>query len=168
MPDIVLDTNILSDFLAQYFESNSRGRPIFYERGLISRELSRRINQIVRQVGDPLINQYPGYIVASTLAFVEISRKWEYIVRGRFDVIQMAAFIEQPPEWFIIEPLDEALVSILCDVPADVEMTQGNSRSIEWTDAVHIATAFIRGMDTCIAVTDREMCQVDGLSGRLI
>lgn len=159
MPDIVLDTNILSDFLAQYFESESRRSPVFHEQGFISLELAQGINRIVQRWNDPFIDQYPGHLVASTLAFVEISRKWEHIVQERFDVVQMAAFIEQPPEWFIIEPLDEALVSVLCDVPADVQVVQGNTRSIEWTDAVHIATAFIRGTDARLAVTDREMRQ---------
>jgi predicted nucleic acid-binding protein len=166
--DIVLDTNILSDFLAQYFASGSRRSPVFHKQGFISLELAQGMNKIIQWWNDPFINQHPGHLVASTLAFVEIARKWDYIVRERFDVVQMAVFIEQPPEWFIIEPLDEALVSLLCDVPADVQMTQGGIRSIEWTDAVHIATAFIRGPGTRLAVTDREMRQVPGLEHYLI
>jgi predicted nucleic acid-binding protein len=106
-----------------------------------------------------LIDQFPGHLVASTLAFVEMSRKWEEIVQGRFDVAQMAAFIEQPPEWFVIESLDEALVSVLCDVPAYVQMPEGDIRSLEWTDAVHIATTLIRGVDAQLAATDHEVCE---------
>jgi predicted nucleic acid-binding protein len=159
--DIVLDTNVLADFLAQYFEDRSRRRPVFHERGFISRELARSMNKIVEQWSDPLIDQYPGHLVASTLAFVELSRKWETIVQERFDVIQMAAFIEQAPVWFVIEPIDETLVSILCEVPAYVRMAQGERRSIEWTDAVHMATVLIRGEGARLAASDREMRQVD-------
>jgi predicted nucleic acid-binding protein len=168
MPDIVLDTNVLADFLAQLFESESRASPVFYEDGFISTELAQRMNRVVQWWNDSFIDQYPGHLVASTLAFVELSRKWERIVRGRFNAIQMAAFIEQPPEWFIVEPLDEALVSTLCDVPAYVKMAQGNFRSLEWTDAVHIATVFIRGTDTRLAASDREMRQVVALEDHLI
>ena len=158
--DIILDTNVLVEFFAQYFESGSRRKPVFYERGFISRELAQSMNTIVGQWSDPLIDQYPGHLVASTLAFVEISRKWETIVQERFDVIQMAAFIEQAPVWFVIEPLDETLVSVLCEVPAYVRMAQGERRSIEWTDAVHIATVLIRGEGARLAASDREMRRI--------
>jgi len=168
MADIVLDTNILSDFLGQYFSSRSRRVPVFHSQNSISAELAHGINQIVQQWDDPLIDQYPGHLVASSLAFVEMSRKWQQVVRERFTVIQMAAFLEQPPDWFLIEPVDETLVSILCDVPADVNMINGESRSVEWTDAIHIATALIRGADTRLAVTDREMRQIVMLGDRLI
>jgi len=165
MPDIVLDTNVLADFLAQFFGAARRGRALFVRQDTITRDLARKINQIVRwhrqdaESGEDE-ERYPGRIVASTFAFVEIARKWTDIVRGRFSVEQMAGFTEQPPEWFVIEPLDENLVAAFCDVPSDALMTRGRMQSLEWTDAVHIATAFGRGSDSLLAVTDQEMRQI--------
>jgi predicted nucleic acid-binding protein len=47
-------------------------------------------------------------------------------------------------------------------------MAHGEMRSLEWADAVHIATAFGRGDNSLLAVTDREMRQIDALQDRLI
>jgi predicted nucleic acid-binding protein len=172
MPDVVLDTNILADLLAQFFGSAQRGHAPFVGRDKITRELARRTNRIVRWhdwnsniYGDE--ERYPGKIVASTFAFVEIARKWTDIASGRFTVEQMASFVEQPPGWFVIEPVDENLVLTFCDVPTDVLTTRGQMRSLEWSDAVHVATAFGRGDDSFLAATDREMCQIDALRDRL-
>jgi predicted nucleic acid-binding protein len=173
MPDVILDTNILADLLSQFFGAAQRGRARFVEQDTITRELARKTNQIVRwhdwhlrALDDE--DRYPGRVVASTFAFVEIARKWTDIVKGRFEIEQMASFIEQPPEWFVIEPVDENLVLAFCDVPTDVLMANGELRSVEWADAVHIATAFGRGYDSLLAVTDREMRQVNMLQDRLI
>jgi predicted nucleic acid-binding protein len=172
MSDIILDTKILADFLAQFFGTAQRGHAYFSEQDTITRELARKINQIVRWHNENLIivdeEKYPGKIVASTFAFVEIARKWSDISSDRFTIEQMASFIEQPPEWFVIESVDENLILAFSDVPADVSMKHGKVRSLEWADAVHIATALGRGDNSLLAVADREMQQVDVLQTRLI
>jgi predicted nucleic acid-binding protein len=173
MPDVVLDTNILADLLAQFFGSAQRGRAPFARQDTITPELARKINQIVRwHTWDwELENdqaRHPGLIVAATFAFVEIARKWTDIVRERFTVEQMAGFIEQPPEWFVIEPVDENLVEAFCDVPTDIRTAQGKMRSLEWPDAIHIAVAFGRGDDCLLAATDSEIRRIEVLQNRLI
>lgn len=172
MPDIVLDTNILADFLAQYFGIAERGRMEFIAQDTLNAPLTQRINQIVRwhQLDFPNedVGYYPGRIIASTLAFVEMARKWTSIVRNRFEVIQLAAYVAQPPEWFVIEPIDENLLDMLCDVPASILASNGCEESIEWTDAVHVATALARGEDCVIAVTDRRIQRISLLRSRLI
>jgi len=172
MSDIILDTKVLADFLAQFFCTAQRGHAYFAKRDTITRELARKINQIVRWHDANLIivdeESYPGKVIASTFAFVEIARKWSDISSDRFTIEQMASFIEQSPEWFVIEPVDENLVLVFSDVPADVLMEYGKTRTLEWADAVHIATAFGRGDNSLLAVTDREMRRVDILQGRLI
>jgi len=164
MSDIILDTNVLADFLAQFFGTAPYGHAHFAEHDTITRELARKINQIVRWHDENLIivdeEWYPGKVVASTFAFVEIARKWSDISSDRFTIEQMASFIEQPPEWFVIEPVDENLVLAFSDVPAGVLMEHGKARSLEWADAVHIATAFGRGDNSLLAVTDGEMRRV--------
>ena len=172
MSDIILDTQILADFLAQFFDTAQRGHAPFAERDTITRELARKINQIVRWHDENLIivdeERYPGKVVASTFAFVEIARKWSNTSSDRFTIEQLASFIEQPPEWFVIESVDENLILTFSDVPSDVLMEDGKARSLEWADAVHIATAFGRGDNSLLAVKDEEMRQVDILQGRLI
>jgi len=166
MSDIILDTQILADFLAQFFDTAQRGHAHFTKRDTITKELARRINKIVRWHDEGLV--VLGKVVASAFAFVEIARKWSDTSSERFTIEQLASFIEQPPEWFIIEPVDENLILALSDVPADVLMEYGKVRSLEWADAVHIATAFGRGNNSLLAVTDREMRQIDIMQGRLI
>ena len=52
MVDIVLDTNVLADFLAQFFGFAQRGTARFVAQNTISRELAHKLNQIVRWYDD--------------------------------------------------------------------------------------------------------------------
>jgi len=175
MPDVVLDTNVLADFLAQFFGSAQRGRAPFTKQDTVTRELARKVNQIVHwhdwnfELGSEEDGaRHPGLIVAVTFAFVEIARKWTDIVRERFTVEQMAGFIEQPPEWFVIEPVDENLVEAFCDVPTDILTARGEMRSLEWADTIHVAVAFGRGDNCLLAATDGEIRRIDVLQNRLL
>lgn len=166
MPDVVLDTNVLADVIAQYFDTTQRGLQQFQESRTINKDTALIINGIIRRHYEGFLSEfrgdeYPGYVVASTLAFVEIARKWKAIVDQRFSVDQFLAFIEQPPEWFLIEPVDENLIMILTYIPTHIKIARGDTdneiRAIEWTDAIHIATAKARGENTLLAATDREI-----------
>lgn len=173
MADVVLDTNVLADLLAQFFAGVTRVRPHFVKQNTVSRKLARKVNQIVRWHDPNLAYEEdeelpPGKVVASTFAFVEIARGWTDIVRDRFQVYEMAAFIDQPPEWFVVEPVDENLVLEFCDVPPDILMADGRTRSLEWPDAVHVATAFGRGDNSLLATTDRELQRIEALQNRLV
>ena len=165
-PDIVLDSDTLADFLAQYFGPTQRGLQLFQSQGRFSPETARRINSIVVR--------YMAYeigttvVVASALAFVEIVRQWDEIVQDRFQSHQLAAFLEQPPDWFSIAPVDEDLVEFFCDVPAVVSMPDGTTQPVEWTDAVHAATVFSRGKTCLFATSDQRLCQIVTLSGRFL
>jgi hypothetical protein len=78
MPDIVLDTNALADFLAQYFGPAERGQAPFQSGGRLSLETIRPINRICRQYG--VDGSVTNLVIASSLAFVEIVRQWDEIV----------------------------------------------------------------------------------------
>jgi len=172
MVDIVLDSNVLADFLIQYFGPARYGQANFIAQDSISKELSRRINQIIHwhrwEIEEENTTQYPGLIVVSTLAFVEIARQWEIIVDRRFTIEQFAGFIEQPPEWFVIEPIDEHLVEAFSYLPIEILTPSGKIKPIEWTDAVHIATALSRGEQCLLATTDRRIEQIESLHGRIL
>ena len=156
MKDIALDTNILADFLAQYIGDFDEHKRFYPENNTMNSERVRVINNIIKNY-----EIEPGtFVVASTFAFVEISRKWDIIVNKRFKVEQFSAFVDQPPEWFLISPVDASLFSELLEIPASVKMPAGNLKPIEWADAIHLATAMSR--ENCLlAATDRRIKQVE-------
>jgi hypothetical protein len=154
MRDIVLDTNVLGDFISQYFDpsAGNRGAGQFSTGRFLSAEAAREINRIVGRyrAREDLSG---GLVVISCFAFVELVRKWEQITQGRVQLHQLRAFLEQPPEWVNIAPLDETQIPAFLEVPTDVFLPQG-FKSVEWTDAVHVATAISRGDGNLIATTD--------------
>ncbi len=137
MTDLVLDTGALADVLAQYFQAEDRITPQFQTSRFLPPETARQINRIVHGNG--------RYIVAaSAMAFVELAHKWDEIVAGRFQPHQLAALLQEPPDWFSVEPMDEDLIPVFGQVPPEVPMPDGSVQPIEWPDAVHAATAFSR------------------------
>jgi predicted nucleic acid-binding protein len=164
MPDIVLDSNILSDFLAQYYDPliANRGEGKFCPERTITKDLAYRLNHIIKK-SHIEINDL---VVSSTFAFIEIARKWDDIVQSRFSVDQMYAFISQPPDWFDIAPVDEDLLPFYLDVPTFV-FVDNRSEPIDWTDAIHVATAYSRGEKALLATTDHRLKCIGGIGSRL-
>lgn len=164
MPDIVLDTNILADLLAQYFDPGraNYGTGEFLSGGGITRNLSRKLNRIVQRSRYGLSD----VIVASAAAFVEIGRRWQGIVQDRFSVPQFEGFVRQPPEWFDIAPVDEDLLPFFIDVPIGVRMAS-RLEPVEWVDALHVATAISRGQDAELATTDQRLSSIPAVRSRL-
>jgi len=172
MADIVIDTNILADLLAQYYEDNVRDEGRFEDKGSLNKDLVRALNTILKwhlqaNIEDES-SSFPGLVVASSLAFVEIARQFDEIANRCFTVEQFAAFIDQPPEWFFISPVDSAIFPHLCNLPREIELPNGSIRSIEWADAIHIATAMSRGEGCLLAITDWTMKEVDVVRERII
>jgi hypothetical protein len=167
MPDIILDSNVLADFLAQFFNEAERGQRNFRSRDRITDKCVFHINKIIASynISGDLSS---GLVIASSLAFVEIVRKWEVIVKKRFNIIQFAAFIEQPPEWFFIASIDEDLIDYILMTPTDIALPNGEIKPIEWTDAVHVSTVISRGNSCLIATTDQRIEQINILKNRII
>ena len=140
--DIVLDSNYLTEFLAQYFDDKiaNRGQGRFLPQGIISKELARKLNNIMMMSEEFLSD----LVVASALAFVEIARNWGELTRNRFTIEQLHTFVYQPPIWFDIAPVDNDLLPSFVDVPAVVKIGS-KLEPIEWTDGVHMATTLSRG-----------------------
>jgi hypothetical protein len=172
--DVILDSNVLADFLAQYFNpaEADRGRGSFVATGPITRGLASRLNRILtteRGGWEPLgpnVTREVALVVASSFAFVEIVRNWDSMVQDRFTVEMFHAFICQPPEWFDIAPVDEDLLPSLERVPRSVA---DHSRlvPIELPDALHVATTVSRGERALLATTDQRLRSMGLLAGRL-
>lgn len=167
MPDIIIDTNILADMISQYYGEEIGNYGKFISKGCLSPELVRKLNNIIIWSAWEDID-YSGVVVCSTLAFVEIARNFEKISANRFTMQQFAAFIDQPPEWFIIAPVDRNLFHYLSLLPGNIFLSGGRETPIEWADAIHVATALSRDEPWLIAVTDSTIKEVAVLKGKII
>ena len=165
MIDIILDSNYFVEFLVQYFDSAiaNRGMGRFQSSTVFSKELARRLNQVVTTS----FKESSKLIVASTFTLIEIARKWDQIVKSRFTIQQLHAFTYQYPVWFSLAPVDEDLIPFFVDVPSTVFM-DSKSVPIEWTDAIHLATVVSRGPDATLATSDLKVKKVLELQGRPI
>jgi hypothetical protein len=142
MADIVLDTDGLADFLAQYFGRDNRRSGRFMESDWLSHRAVQEINRIMDFF---VLNEWvKDYVIGSTFAFMEIVRKWDDLIQGRIQPYQLRAFLDDPPVWFLTAAVDKTLIQFYCQLPGTVQMPGGNSENIEWTDAVHAATALSR------------------------
>ena len=166
MASIVLDTGPLADFLGQYFGPARRGVLPFVRGWSLSEEAARSVNGIVRSFRAEEPARY--LVIASTLAFVEVARKWDQLAGGRFAPYQLHAFLAAPPGWFSVDPVDEDLVEFFFRLPASVLMEGGKQESIEWTDAVHAATTLSHDTSPTrclLAVEDQRIRRIELLSG---
>lgn len=144
MADLVLDTDALAEFLAQYYGATNRGRERFSadEAGCLSDRAAQEINRI--RDFFCLEEWAKDHVIASTMAFMEVVRKWDHLIKRRVQPYQLRAFLAQPDDWFLITAVDDSLIPFYCQLPATVQMAGGNVENIEWTDAIHVATALSR------------------------
>jgi hypothetical protein len=170
MADIALDTDGLADFLAQYYGEARHGAASFAPCAWLSQPAVSLINRILMDYRTD--GSVSGFVVASTFAFLEIMRKWEVLIQGRIKPYQMRAFLDGPPEWFLVAAVDADLVPFYCRLPAQVQMDNGGVRSIEWTDAVHAATALSRHdppHSRCFFQTqDTRLVRIEQLAGQCV
>jgi len=163
MKDIVLDTNILADLLAQFYSSEFHKNGLFQASAILERPWVQHINSIIQWHTDYetlLGDESPGLVVASTFAFVEIARKFDDISHGRFTISQFQAFISQPPGWFFIASCDYALLEPLELLPASVALPNHKFKRIELADAIHAATSLSRD-HSYLATTDSRLKAID-------
>jgi hypothetical protein len=165
MADLVLDTDALADFLAQFYGATSRGQGRFTASDWLSEAAAREINRIRDQATSGRLRDL---LIASCLAFVEVVRKWGALARGRFQPWQLKAFLQAPPEWFSVAPVDEDLVESFLEVPGQVVLPGVQQVAVEWTDAVHVATVFSRANQALFRSQDRRLRQVEQLAGRIV
>jgi hypothetical protein len=169
MASITLDTGPLAEFLGQYFGPAQRGHAPFVAAGSLSEAAARAINAIVRAYHEDEPARY--LVTASTLAFAEIARKWEQLAGERFAPYQLKAFLTVPPAWFSVDPVDEDLVEFFLRLPGEVLMADGRLAGIEWTDAVHAATALSHDterMRCLLAVEDKRIRRLELVAGRCV
>lgn len=153
MSDLVLDTGPLAYLLREYFASENRRIPSFRPDNELSQGVVKQISRIV-QGYDFGHNRY--VIAASALAFVELAYKWTALAKGHIRPSQLTAFLKEPPEWFVVEPMDEHIMPYFMGVGSSVQLQDGRMEPIEWTDAIHMATALSRE-DGKLVTTDHKL-----------
>lgn len=167
--EIILDTGFVADLIAIYYEEElSKGKSNgFIPKYSISRTLAKEVNKIY---WDSLYNDNfsHGVVVASTFAFIEISRKYQEIVQNRFSIVKFRAFISSPPPWFVIEPLQLSLLDDLRRVPSTIHISSFSSSTIEFADAIHVATTLTRGANSALATKDSKLVSMDILKSRIL
>ena len=159
MKDLVCDTDILSEILTQYL--NNSYTPHFVSNGFLSSTIEFHLNETIKN------SMYTkGFVIASAFAFVELARKFDSIFKGTISILKFRAFIDSPPEWFLIEPLSLDLFEPLRTLPSYI-VSKKASKPIEWADAIHVATALLR--ENCyLATTDQRLRDIDLIKEMII
>lgn len=165
--DIVLDANVLSDVIAEFYRNSISTHGDFSEQYRISSDLCVMFNEILEDHREEGISKR-GKLVASNFAFIEIARKFEEISDSRFSIDEFKAFIDSPPEWFVFEDLNTSLFFELENLPSHVIVGTGtNQKPIEWADAIHAATALLRGERSILATSDSSLKSIEKFRGRV-
>lgn len=142
MEDIVIDTNILGEFLQQYFQNKIHSDGVFVEGKFLNNKIVVKLNSILHTYRAN--NSFDkGLVIVSSFAFIELSRKFLAITEGKVTVDQLRAFISEPPIWFVISEIDEGLVTEFVKVPKYISIDE-KMANLEWADAIHCATYYSR------------------------
>ena len=129
-----LDTHVLSDFLFQFDSSlpNNSLEP----KGFLTNNMLQRINPLIEGEGRD------GVVITSVFNFVEVLNKLDDIYGD--DVkkmrVKLYGFLNQTPEWFLIDDMNISTANTLIDVP----IRNHCGESISEDDAILIATALLR------------------------
>ena len=89
-------------------------------------------------------------VITSAFTFVELINKFSSIFKDTEVTLErLYALMKQPPEWLVIESLNELTENAYCDVPIVVD-----GERVSMDDAIHIATALQRNDPIVFLTTD--------------
>lgn len=142
MIECTVDTHVLAEILMQY--STSKPNLTLERTDILTEKILKIVNTCIES------NGFSGVVVASTFAFIEIVNKFKAVSKGKFNLSILIAVLNQPPDWFVIEPYSSDTVKKLIKVPK-YNLSQ---ESVEMADAIHVATAMQRGPNTYLATHD--------------
>ncbi len=132
--DCFLDTHVLSDFLFQFDSSmpNNNLEP----RGFLTRKMLQKINPLIEGEGRD------GIVITSVFNIVEVLNKIIDIYGDNAEkmIIKLYGFLNQTPEWFLIDDINITTANALIDVPIRNHLGD----AISGDDAILIATALMR------------------------
>lgn len=155
--DLILDTHVLCEFIAQYYENKIFDSGLCVENATLTRRRAIKINAIITEYRNNETYAY-GLIVASSMAIIEIGRKFVEISQNRYNALQLKSFLNELPPYLHIAPIEKVLTSSLYKVPKYITDSNGDIKPIEFADAIHVATYFSR--DSAVMLTNDERIQM--------
>ena len=142
-----VDTCVMADIIISLDASNNLNP-------MAGRFLSLEMLPVLNRIKE---NDRFNKVVTSAFTFVELINKFSDIFKDTGVSIQkIYALMKQPPEWLIIEPLNELTESSYCDVPTIVE-----NENVSMDDAIHIATALQRNDTIFFLTTDHILRKIE-------
>ena len=142
-----VDTCVMADIIIS-LDANNDLNPI--EGAYLSADMLPVLNRIK---GDERFSK----VVTSAFTFVELINKFATIFEGTaVSLEKLYALMKQPPEWLIIEPVNELTEYSYCDVPTLV-----GDESVSMDDAIHIATALQRKDEIVFLTTDHILRKIN-------
>ena len=167
--NLVIDSCTVGDVLEQYFckTQANYGHGFFEKSDTLGTWLVQTLNRVLREWHANGRNRnIPDHIVViSAFAFVELARKWDKIVGNRFTKSQVRTFLQDPPTWVNLAPVDSDLTPFFLNVPRQVE-ARGEKKPVEWCDAVHVATVLSRGTNSTLITTDDRLLSLTCIAAR--
>lgn len=142
-----VDTCVMADIIISLDASNDLN-PV------VGKKISPEMLPILNRIKE---NERFNKVVTSAFTFVELINKFSDIFKDTGVSIQkIYALMKQPPEWLIIEPLNELTENSYCDVPTKVE-----NENVSMDDAIHIATALQRNDAIVFLTTDHILRKIE-------
>lgn len=142
-----VDTCVMADIIIS-LDTNNALNPI--ARGYLTQEMLPVLNAIKE-------DERFSKVVTSSFTFVELINKFASIFKDTDVTLEkLYALMKQPPEWLVIEPLNELTQQSYCDVPTKVE-----NENVSMDDAIHIATALQRCDDMFFLTTDHILRKIE-------
>ncbi len=129
-----LDTHVLSDFLFQF--DSSLPNSLLEPKGFLTSKMLQKINPLIEGEGRD------GIVITSVFNFVEVLNKFDEIYSddAKKMMVKLYGFLNQTPEWFLIDDMNICTANALIDVP----IRNHFGESISGDDAILIATALLR------------------------
>lgn len=137
------DTCVFSDVLRCY-DSKTMSlnmSPLCF----LNRDMIKLLTQVL------VSNQ--GFIIVSSFVFIELINKFDEIFKDDdFTLDRLKAILKQPPQWLIIEDVNNDVVKASISVSPYV-----STGGISMDDTIHVATAISRGDEIYFLTTDSKL-----------
>lgn len=142
-----VDTCVMADIIISLDASNDLN-PV------VGTFLSPEMLPILNRIKE---NERFSKVVTSAFTFVELINKFSDIFKDTGVSLQkIYALMKQPPDWLIIEPVNELTEKSYCDVPTKIE-----NENVSMDDAIHVATAIQRNDNIVFLTTDHILRKLD-------
>lgn len=142
-----VDTCVFSDILRCY---DCQTMSLFMKPlKFLNHDMIRILNQV--------LDSNQGNIIVSSFVFIELINKFDEIFKDdELSIERLKAILKQPPQWLIIEDVNNGVVKASISVPPYV-----STGGISMDDTIHVATAISRGDEMYFLTTDSKLIKLN-------